>query len=148
MIRQGIRILDKEKNVISVKLLDILDIIPNGNLFYWSILYLRAIGHLDEGKSMPFFEEQINKSEKGLYISWEELKSLAKMFYQEIDLILIGNKNQQSLCRYQSETEMCENCDIVIQMIDSSYWEVFSKDKDVIEKLASNFKQIKFLTTN
>ena len=40
---------------------------------------------------------------------------------------------------------MYETCDIVIQMFDSCYWEVFSKDTQLIEKLAKKYKQIKFL---
>lgn len=41
---------------------------------------------------------------------------------------------------------MYNNCDIVIHMIDSSFWEVFSKDEDFINRLAAKFKDVEFLT--
>ena len=40
---------------------------------------------------------------------------------------------------------MYETCDFVIEMIDSGYWEVFSKDKTLIDKLAKKFKDTQFL---
>jgi hypothetical protein len=33
-------------------------------------------------------------------------------------------------------------------MIDSSYWEVFSKNESLINKLAAKFKEIKFLAAD
>lgn len=50
--------------------------------------------------------------------------------------------------RYESDQEMYETCDIVIEMVDSGYCEVFSKDKDLINRLAAKFKDIKFLESD
>jgi hypothetical protein len=145
MKTRGVRILDLEDNCVSVSLPDILKEITSGDSFYWSILYLDAIGHLGEGKSMPAFEEQIIESRKGFFISWDELNLLSEKFRNLMDIILIGCKNKELLQRYENDVEMYETCDITIELFDSCYWEVFSKDESLIARLAKKFKDIKFL---
>ena len=149
MKTKGIRILDKirtrmfdkEHRVVSVTLTDILNEIKNGNTFYWAILYLEATGNLGKGKSIFDFEEQINKSENGLNMSWNELYLLATRFYQIKDIIVTGCKDEKLLCRYENDQDMYERCDIVINMFDACYWEIFSKMKILFTKLLKNLKK-------
>ena len=145
MTTKGIRILDKKNRIVWVELPDILKEISNGNSLHWSILYLYATGHLGANQAMPVFEQQIRESEKGLLISWEELNGLSQKFWDLMDITLIGCKDRNLLRRYETDQKMYEVCDIVIEMIDSSYWEVFSKDEELINKLAVKFKEIEFL---
>jgi hypothetical protein len=148
MKTKGIRILDKENNLVSVELPDILEKIPEGNLFSWSILYLEATGHLGEDKSIPVFEEQILKSEKGFYITWDDLKLLASKLWDVMDLVLIGCKDKNLLHRYENDQEMYETCDVVIEMFDSSYWEIFSKDDQLLLRLEKKFREVLNLTSD
>ena len=145
MQTQGIRILDKHKHIVSVELPDIISEITNGGSFYWSILYLDAMGDLGEGKSIPIFQQQIEDSDKGVFVTWEYINLLAVQLYELMDLTLIGSKNQSLLHRYPNEKKMYASCDIVIEMIDSSYWKVFSKDAAFIHKLAAKFKETELL---
>lgn len=39
---------------------------------------------------------------------------------------------------------MYETYNIAIEMFDSTYWKVFSKDEDLINRLAAKFKNIEF----
>ncbi len=142
---KGIRILDKKNRVVAVELPDILEEISNGNQLEWSILYLQTTGDLGKGKSVPEFEQQIIDSEKGLFITWKELDDLSQKFWDLMDISLIGCKDKNLLRRYENDQEMYETCDIVIEMIDSGYWEVFSKDENLINRLASKFKDVEFL---
>jgi hypothetical protein len=144
----GIRILDKKDRLVTVELPDILKEIPNGESFKWSILYLEASGDLGEGKSILDLEKEANKSQNGLLIEWDAINTLAPKFFQIIDMILIGCKNENFLRRYETDQEMYETCDIVINMFDSSYWEIFSKDEQLINRLASKFKDVKFLESD
>ena len=146
MRSKGIRIGDlNESGIISAKLSDILEEIPNGNLFHWSILFLDSMGNLGEGKSIPEFEKQIFDSEKGFFIDWNDLNILSKKFDEIVDITLMGCRDRNLLYRYSNDTEMYRACDIVIKMVDSSYWEVFSKDEELINRLASKCKEIEFL---
>lgn len=145
---KGIRILDNINGRVSVNFLDILEEIKNGNQFEWSILYLQSTGDLGEEKSIPEFEEKIVKSEKGYFIPWKDVNDLAQRFWDLMDIILIGCKNKNLLRRYENDQEMYETCDIVIEKVDSGYWEVFSNDEQLINRLASKFKEIEFLHTD
>lgn len=144
----GIRILDKENRVVTVELPDVLMEVRDGDSFHWAILFLDSMGDLGEGKSIPVFENMINNSQEGLLINWEDLNVLSKKFYQIFDLILIGCRNKDLILRYQNDQEMHNTCDIVIEMIDSSYWEVFAKDLSFIERLEKKFKQVEWLDRN
>lgn len=105
-----------------------------------------ATGHLGEGRSLPVFEKEIRDSEKGLSINWDDLNMLSKKFYQVIDITLIASKDKNRLRRFEEIKEAHESCDYVIEMFDSSFWEVFSKDEQFINRLVKKFKDVHFLT--
>lgn len=140
-----LKIADKKTEILSITLLDILRSINNGSLLHWSVLYLWATGKLKNNQSMPDFEEKINNSQNGLLINWDELYDLSKQFYQVIDLLLIGSTKEENLKRYKNEQTMGEKCDIVIEMHDSSFWLISSKDSNIINNIRNTFKDVKIL---
>ncbi len=141
----GIRITDSIGNVISVNLPDILNEIRDGNEFYWSILEIDYIGYRGENEPFPISEREIAKSDRGFFLSWEDLNTLARNFRQIIDLTLLGCLDKDRIKAYATDEEMYEACDIVIVMFDSSCWEVFTKDKSLIERWANKFKEVEWL---
>lgn len=148
MKTKGIRILDKVDRIVRVKLPHILEEIPNGDCYNWSILYFEAISDYKNGKKLPIDESEVNPTKNGLYNSWDRLNEIASQFYQIYDLILIGCKDLTALKRYDNDQEMFEACDVVIVMFDSSFWEIFSKDELLIQRLASKFHDIKLLESD
>ena len=54
-------------------------------------------------------------------------------------------KDKGFLRRYDNSQDIYKSCDIIAELIDSSYWEVFSKDADLIDRLALKFKKTEFL---
>lgn len=148
MATNGIRISDAKNNVICVGLKDILEEIDKGDQLYWSILDFYGMGNLGRGKSIPAFIENINKSERGLIIKWDELILLASCFWQVFDILIIGCANNELVVRYNDDRVMYETCDIVIEMIDGGFWQVFSRDRALINRLATKFKEIEFLKSD
>jgi hypothetical protein len=148
MKTKGIRISDKIENFVCIEIKDILVEIQDGRLYYWSILFFYGSGQLKNGKSIVTFAEDIRKDERGFPLTWDELKELIKCFYDVWDITIIGCKDPLLIRKYDTDQEMYETCDIVIEMIDSGYWEVFSKDINLIDKLARKFKNIKFLESD
>lgn len=148
MKTKGIRVSDKKNRIVCVELPDIIKEVRNGNLLHWSILYLYASGHLDNEKSISEFEQQIIHSENGYFITWEELNSLSHKFWDLMDITLIASKDITLLKRYQCDQDMYENCDIVIEMLDSGFWEIFSKDEQFINRLTSKFTNVQFLESD
>lgn len=146
MKTRGIRVSDGSNGVISVNLQDILEEIDHGELFHWSILYFYGMGHLKGGKSIPDFEKEAINSERGILMQWDELNAFAATLDQLFGISIIGCKDLQKIVRYKDDKDMYDTCDIVIEMIDSVFWEVCSKDESLIQRLAAKFKDVKFLT--
>ncbi len=57
------------------------------------------------------------------------------------DVLVIGCFDKNSLCRYENDQVMHALCDVVIAMVDSSYWEVFSK-KDRVRPAILQFQEL------
>lgn len=142
----GIRIRDKIDKM-SIKLPLILEEIHDGNSLYWTILYIEANGDWEE-KIPLISEKSINKSENGFNIKWEDLNFIANCFFQIKDIVILGDKNIKLLRRHENDQEMYEACGVFIEMVDCSFWEVFSKDEDLIYRLAAKFKKIEFLESD
>lgn len=145
---KGIRILDKINRVVAVTLFDILQEVQNGELLHFALLYFYGRGHLGEGKSIPIFQEQVRKAPNGYFISWKDLIELSKKIDDLYGIVIIGCFDERLLHRYENDQKMYESCDLVIELIDSNFWEVFSNDESLIDKLALRFKKTEFLATN
>lgn len=142
---KGIRINDSIENILTIKLQDIFYTIQRGSLFNWRILYFQGDGTLQDGTSIMDFEKRINSSEDGIHIKWDELNQLANSFSDVWNILIIGCKDVKKCHRYRTDQEMYENCDIVIELIDSNFWEVFSTDDNLISSLSIKFKDTTFI---
>ncbi len=149
MKSKGIRISDTipwgKGTILGVSPIDILKFIGYGDQLYWAILELEASGDLGEDKPIPLFVEQIETSEKGFWISWDDLYSTCKKFEQVIWITIVGCKDEKNLHFYNSGLEMYESCEIVIEIIDGGYCEVFSHDHALIDRLEKHFKDTEIL---
>jgi hypothetical protein len=148
MKMKGIRISDGIDSILRVKLSDILEEVVNGNSFHWVVLFLDGTPNQGQGKLLSECETLINKSKNGLPISWEELNLLSSKFSQMFETTILGCKDANLLYRYKKEAEMYKTCDIVLDLIDCAFWEVYSKDGELIARLAKKFKEIEFLEPN
>lgn len=145
MSSKGIRISDEKNDVVCIDLQDILEEINNGNSLNWSILFFYGMGHLKDGKSIPDFEEEVRNSERGVFLTWDDLNMFADSLWQAFDFLVIGCTDPRLIVRHENDQEMYETCDIVIHMHDCCFWEVFSRDEDLISRLVKKFKKIEFL---
>lgn len=141
----GLRIFENKHNVVSISLGEILDLISNKEDFIWVVLFLDATGSLGENHFLTSLEKQIKKSKDGVYITLDKLYELFSRIDQINDLDLIGSKNKNKLQRYETDKEMYESCEIVIRMVDSSYWEVYFHDKILFEKFEKRFAKTEWI---
>jgi len=113
---------------------------------YWSILSIDAYG---VGQDVTIQKIQEKAKEKhGCYIGWEDLKFLAAKLDQVVYLTLLCSNSVNALQHYDNLQKQCESCEIVIKRIDDSYWEIFSKDAELIKRLESKFKEVEHLDPN
>lgn len=134
----GIRIIAGEVDQ-NISLQDILREISNGENLNWSILFMDASIHLDNGYAKHVFDDDVNKSEKGLIISWKNLGLLAEKIFNDLEMLIIGCKDMQHLHRYENDQAMYEACDVVIEMIDTGFWEIFSNESQIINRLEKKY---------
>ena len=147
MKTKGIRISDAKDDK-CIPLSELLENIPNEKQFFWALLWLDVTPLKNEGKYLIALEKKTNQSENGLFLAFESLLEISKKVFQEINVTIIACKAKESLYRYKEDQEMYEACDIVIEMVDGGFWEVFSKNVEWINQLAKKFKDVEFLTSD
>ena len=147
MKTKGIRIYVEGNEEKEVLFLDILKEIKDGHTFKWSILFLDAWRLAQNGKA-HVFDEKINKSKRGLFVTWNELIAFTSDLIDLEEVYIIGCKEENLLQRYATDQEMFETCDISIILIDCEYWEVFSKNKDLINRFISKYNSVELIESN
>lgn len=115
-----------DDQILDIELYEILNKLQNGSNFNWCIQELGGVGFPNE--SILQLENKINNSPNGIFVTWEELIQFSKRFSQIINLLLIGDKDLNKFVRYENSELMYEECFYVIELIDSSYWEIHSKE--------------------
>jgi len=141
----GIQISDSKENVLAVSLHDVLEEISNGINLYWSILFIDGVIKPKEDLVFSELEININHSKNGLLIKWNDLLKLSNKFFQTYETIVLASKNINVLHRYSNDREMHNECDIVIELVDCAFWNIYSHDQELIDKLMRKFKTVKVI---
>lgn len=114
------------EEILSIELVEILFFIHNAKDIYWRIDWIEGVSNNEF--DMLAFEL---KAKKGINLSYNELLELSKNLIQIYELVLIGDKEE-------IENSNKNVYDYVIELIDSSYWEVTSSNEVFIKKLCEN----------
>lgn len=114
------------EEILSIELVDILFFIHNAKDIYWRIDWIEGVSNNEF--DMLTFE---SKAKKGINLSYNGLLELSKDLIQIYELVLIGDKEE-------IENSNKNVYDYVIELIDSSYWEVTSSNEVFIKKLCDN----------
>lgn len=141
----GIRISDSKNNVLNVRLSDIIVEISKSNVLNWCILFLDGTPNYGEEKFVSEYKNKINKSKNGLKVTWNEVDLLDAKFRQIFEVIILGCKLEEFLQRYDNDQKMYQSCDIVIELIDCAFWQVFSNNQELINKLKTKFIDVELL---
>jgi hypothetical protein len=143
-----IEIKDKDNGgALNYDLIDILKTLPDEIRNYkWVILELEARTFNNCPFNILELEGKINNSKKGLELTWEELVILARNFYQVIDTTVVGFEFDKEIRAFDPKVDLTSICDIFIKAIDSSVWEIFTKESIVLDKFNTRFKDIKILS--
>ena len=134
-MKKEIIIQGNNDRILSISLLTVLEKVVKLSNCSWKILWLEGKGRLKED-NMIDFENRINNSNNGYLVSFLELLNFAKSIDQIIEIVLIGDKDIDSLRRYKTDKEMRVSCDYCIELIDSTYWKISSIDYEFIENLS------------
>ena len=141
---KGLRISDI-KDGKCIPLSELLEGIPYANQLHWALLWCDATPIKEKGKQIIELEKKVNESIDGLPCTFESLVDFSNKIFQEIEILIIGCRIQENIHRYKEDQKMYETCDIVIEMIDGGFWEIFSKEIGWIDRLAKKYKEIEFI---
>ncbi|WP_342330265.1 hypothetical protein [Pedobacter sp. FW305-3-2-15-E-R2A2] len=142
---RSIKINGDDSSILSVSLTDILNCLEDGEKIEWGMLWLEAVGELDGERSIVDLEQEINKSEKATMMTWKELIELSSQIIQGINLLIIGDRLRVKIKKYLTDKEMYSGCDYTIELIDSSYWIIHSKNETFLENVFKELKGVEYI---
>ena len=112
----------------------------------WKLLFLEGVyrKRFFDIENMPAFENEINTSKDGLFISLEFILDFFDNLNGLIDLTIIGDENIEVLKKHSIISDVYLQCFLTIAPIDSSYWEITCKERKIIETLKEEFPNSDF----
>jgi hypothetical protein len=129
-----------DRGILSVALIDILNLVePIGAGLTWSILDLEATGDLGDGKNILDLEQEIRDSATGLVVTWKEIVHLSKKVSQIINATIVGSTDGDSLPKLSDGSSLYTTSEVLLEMIDSSVWRIYVRDKEVLQRLRTAF---------
>lgn len=139
MTAQGIMLKDKKNGFILVHLRDILRVFDEGKDYCWGIYDFELIHCPKFDRGFNGKLHQIENLVDGYPLSWDELKFLANVMFQVVEGKFIASKNIDNIRKYESEEEIYENCELVIQMRDNQFWEIHIENEALLDKIKKRF---------
>ena len=140
------------QNTSTVELIDLLNLIESNKQqqLIWSILDLEAVGDITTicERGILDLEANIKFLPQGLILSWQMLVQLAQKFDQVINTVIVGCQKVSKIPSLEPNVNLDAPCEIVLELIDSSVWRIYTKDKLIPVKLAaftpepSNIRQL------
>ena len=103
----------------------------------WKILWFE--GMMPESNfNVVEFENQIKNSDSGVFTTLDELENLCNTA-QIFEILIIGDFEESNLKRFENDEEMYKKCFVSIEMSDSSFWIVHTKNKEIQNELESSY---------
>jgi hypothetical protein len=88
-----------------------------------------ATGDLGAGRNILDLEQEIQRSPKGLLVSWNELVQLARAFFQVFNAVIVGCRDVTAIPELHPEGDLYQSSEIVLEVIDSSLWRVYAMNR-------------------
>ena len=104
----------------------------------WAILYLHAFGNLTKN-TMLEFEDEVNNRKNPEILSHSKLTEILNQIEVINEILIIADHNTQKIRRFSSDNDMYNECDLTIELCDSTYWQVSSNNTDLLDFLKKEF---------
>jgi hypothetical protein len=139
----AIKIADLHHHYLTVEVRDVLPCVRDGESYHWTILFFEGVGDVTIlGTDVLEIEHIARESPDGWPVTWPQLIQLSEHLEQCIDLMLVGCLEPMEKLGSKSDEYLYETCDIVFELVDSSYWIVHSHSNDLIECLKGRFENV------
>jgi hypothetical protein len=105
----------------------------------WSVMEFWGVGH-DEHFDLSLMERKAAGSPTGAELTPAELRAFAARLFQLIDGIVVGYRGDGPT---RSDADLRTSCAVVIEVVDSSFWRVWAKDRATIGTLGECYKDVR-----
>jgi hypothetical protein len=140
-----IELRDKLNNNL-VELRHILPLLPQYvTSLNWAILELEARGDIGEEITMSDLMEAVNNNPNGYLMDWNKLLTFSQKVFQIIDGTFVGFRDLNNRPAFKPEGALYERSEVVLELIDSTLWSIYSKDFNVLKVFDNEFKDVKFV---
>ena len=102
--------------------------------YVWTIQDIYACGDIVEvtGVNYVTFEERVNSSDRGEALPFDTLCKLAEKFFDIFDITIVGYQDEESIPPVFKDKDWEGKCDVIITWFDSTQWELFSKNHEIM----------------
>lgn len=109
--------------------------------YKWSIQFIDAVGDTTSiiDMSVVELEKYCDDSPQGYIIDFMMLLELSKALKDVIDILIVGCESTKKIPKAYKTNSWESMCRVIISREDSSLWQFFSDDKNILIK----FKEIK-----
>ncbi len=139
MVVTGIRIFSKEGSQMDFDPADLFLSLEKWGSLRWCLLFIDGV--IKPGQDIAWNEivEKVNRSPNGCQITWLECQNLISQFFQVYELQMIGARTIDALHRYATDRDMHNACEITLELIDGSVWEIYTNNIEIISFLKSEY---------
>jgi len=132
MTSYGIKIETNEKEALNNAISEIPNIDKNN--LNWCLLYICGMQYQGD---LLRLEREVNNSLYGKKLEWNELEEIINALNDPRDLLILGdNIENRKITMDTEESVIYKSSEYVIELFDSSYYVIYSRNKDYIKSIA------------
>jgi hypothetical protein len=149
-----IKISDTKNGVLAFDLIDLLNLMPPvAREINWSILDLSQFLEKQDnlhvyGREFLRINVEAHSTPGGYKLSWQDLVTYAEAINQVADGVFIGCKNVEMASRVSfdsADEDIYSVSEFVLEAFDSSYWVIFSREDDFLNRCRTTFQDVEDL---
>lgn len=146
MMTKGLKINGDDSDILSVRLEDLLNCYDrNEGDIFWGLLWLDVVMRPEVGYNVLELENEINNSDFGKEISLEKLLEFCSQISQAINILVVGDKDQNNIRKFEVDELMYAKCKYVLELVDSSYWIVHSNNSAFLDNILEKIPGTEYL---
>jgi hypothetical protein len=127
------------RGVLAFDLQDVLKHLePEAEALEWAILEFEAMGTEEHGRRVYALEFRCRETERGVRVSWSELKALGAMIFQTYNGVFVGSTDIDAAL--DPKDWRGKHFEIAVEAFDTSYWRVFTRDAAIAGRLTKAYR--------
>jgi hypothetical protein len=129
MDNKCIQIKNYVRTILVPLLPELLGYVRKDEFKFWSVLFVDGILKRGVTETFSEIEAMVNKSLNPPIFERDEFELFCNKYAVVIDIMIIASNDKSKLRRYENDEALVENSDLIIELVDSSYWFICANDR-------------------